>query len=356
MVGQRTWQRITLLTILGYEGLGALVGGAFLVARPDGSAMKIPVAVLHGAFRDFLIPGVILCGLGLLNVVAFIGVWRRSRLDWLGAGLAMGGLAIWFLVEIVIVREVVWLHAMWGLPVVLGILAALPLLPVSGETLRDAFLACGVLSSLLYAAMNALIPLGWNGFDHASRVVSELSAVGAPTRPLWVVLGVFYSLLVTMFGWGIRVAAADNRRLRAAGTLLLVYGLLLNLWPFAPMHLREDLAAGASDWRDTMHIALAAATEVVYLAALALSAAALGRAFRLYSVATALVLFGFGLFTFRDAPGVAANRPTPFVGVWERIDIGLFLLWVVVLAIAVYRRAHAPTDGRAPLRARPQPA
>src|SRR5262249_14438449 len=160
--------------------------------------------------------------------------------------------------------------------------------------------------SLLYAAMNVFIPLGWRGFDHASRVVSELSAVGATTRPLWVVLGVFYSLLMAMFGWGVRMTGAEDRRLRTAGTLLLAYGLLLNLWPFAPMPRREDLAAGGADWRDTMHIALAAATQVVYLAALGLAAAALGRAFRLYSMTTAVVLLGFGLLTFRDSPGVAA--------------------------------------------------
>ena len=39
----------------------------------------------------------ILFGLGLLSVAAFAAVLRRSRADWLMAGLALGGLAIWFL-------------------------------------------------------------------------------------------------------------------------------------------------------------------------------------------------------------------------------------------------------------------
>ena len=38
-----------------------------------------------------------------------------------------------------------------------------------------------------------------------------------------------------------------------------------------------------------------------------------------------------------DAPRIAANLPTPWIGVWERINIGVFLLWVVVLAIALLR-------------------
>jgi len=127
-VRQPTWQRVTLLTVLGYEGAGALLGGSLLVAAPDGRLMDMPVAMLHGIFRDFFIPGLILIGLGLLTTAAFVAVWRRTRTDWLLAGLALGGLAVWFSVEIAIVG-LHWLHAMWGLPVLAGGLVALPLVP-----------------------------------------------------------------------------------------------------------------------------------------------------------------------------------------------------------------------------------
>ena len=50
-------------------------------------------------------------------------------------------------------------------------------------------LTCGILSSLLYVAMNVYFPMQWDGYSSASQTVSELSAVGAPTRPLWVLLG-----------------------------------------------------------------------------------------------------------------------------------------------------------------------
>jgi len=340
MLGQKKWQRITLLTILGYEGAGALLGGALLVAKPDGRTMDMPVGVMRGTFQDFLIPGLILFGLGLLNVAGFVGVLRRRRWDWIGAGLALGGLAVWFLVEIVILRELHWLHVMWGFPVLLGIVVAMPLLPFRASAVRDAWLVCGVLSSLLYVAMNIVVPGQWPGYDSASQVVSELSAVGAPTRPLWVVLGLAYTLLVVSFGWGVRMAADGNRRLRIAGILILIYGALGIAWPFAPMHLREALAAGASDVRDTLHITFGVATEIIYLLALGFAAAALGRAFRIYSIATFVVLLGFGVLTFRDAPRLSANQPTPLIGVWERINIAVFLLWVIVLAIALLRRAH----------------
>ena len=129
MLSQRTWQRIVLLVVLGYEGLGALTGGGLLIARPDGRYMDMPVGLMHGTFSDFLIPGIILFGLGVLSVAAFFAVLRRRDTAWLSAGLALGGLTIWFLVEIIIIRELHWLHAMWGLPVIVGITAAIPLLP-----------------------------------------------------------------------------------------------------------------------------------------------------------------------------------------------------------------------------------
>ena len=355
MPAQRLWQRITLLTVLGYEGLGALVGGSLLAAMPDGRYMDMPVGIMHGTFPDFLIPGLILFGLGLLNIAAFIAVLLRTRADWMAAGLAIGGLLVWFFVEIVILRELHWLHVMWGFPVILGGIVALPLLPFRVATMRDAWLICGVVSSLLYVAMNLLVPMESPSYSLVSQTVSELSAIGAPTRPLWVVMGLVYTLLVTGFGWGVRLAAGDNRRLRVAGILVAIYGALGIAWIFAPMHLRPVLASGGGTFSDTAHLALGAVTEVLYLLALGFAATALGKAFRIYSMATLAVLVVFGILMFRDAPGVSANAPTPLLGAWERINIGVFLAWIVVLALALLKRGH-PRETHAPARSLTQPA
>jgi hypothetical protein len=44
---------------------------------------------------------------------------------------------------------------------------------------------------------------------------------------------------------------------------------------------------------------------------------------------------------------LAANLPTPWLGVWERINIGAYMVWVVVLAIMLLRVRHrAPVTGR----------
>jgi hypothetical protein len=329
---QPKWQRVILLSVLGYEGAGCLAGGGMLIAQHDGHLMKMPVSLMHGAFPNFLIPGIILFLLGILNSIAFMAVLHRRNADWFWAGLATGGLLIWFWVEIAILLELHWLHAMWGLPVVLGTIMAV-LLYASPYALRKGALICGILSSVLYVAVNIIVPAQWPEYSSMSFTVSELSAVHAPTRFLWNVLCTPYTLLMLAFAWGVWKLSEGNKRLRIAGKLLMVYSSLGLLWPFAPMHLRETLAAGGGTFSDTMHLTLATITEIIYLFALGFAAAALDRKFRIYSIITLILLSIFGTLTFLEAPNVSKNLPTPFIGLWERINIGLFLQWVIVLAL-----------------------
>src|SRR4051795_330093 len=215
---------------------------------------------------------------------------------------------------------------------------------------RRILLTCGIVSSLLYVAMNVFVPLQWDGYSSASQTVSELSAIGAPTRPLWVPLGLAYTLLVAAFGWGVRASVRQNRPLRVAGSLLVAYGVIGLAWP--PMHLREVLAAGGGTLTDTMHIVFAIVTVLLMLLAMGFGAAAFGNRFRLYSIATIVILLAFGALTVADAPNIQANLPTPWVGVWERINIGVFLLWVVVLATMLLSiRDTAAVTGREGARA-----
>src|SRR6266513_2590693 len=107
--------------------------------------------------------------------------------------------------------------------------------------LRKTLLVCGILSSLLYVAMNVFVAMQWEGYSSASQTVSELSAIGAPTRSLWVLPAAFYTVLVTAFGWGVWKSAGRNRALRVVGAFIVVYGALGLVWPLAPMHLRETL-------------------------------------------------------------------------------------------------------------------
>lgn len=44
-----------------------LLRGSLLVGAPDGRLMDMPVGMMHGVFPNFLIPGLIVLGMGILN-------------------------------------------------------------------------------------------------------------------------------------------------------------------------------------------------------------------------------------------------------------------------------------------------
>lgn len=63
-----------------------------------------------------------------------------------------------------------------------------------------------------------------------------------------------------------------------------------------------------------------------------------------YSIATLVIFVVLGVLTTLEAPRIAANLPRPWIGVWERINIGAFLLWVVALAVTVWRNPAAAAE------------
>jgi hypothetical protein len=204
---------------------------------------------------------------------------------------------------------------------------------------RKALLLSGLASSLLYAAMTAFIPLLWDGYRSFSQTISELSAVDAPTRSVWVPLGLAYTVLVTLFGLGVWACGDRNRSLRVVAALLIFNGVFGLGW--LPMHQRVVLAAGGATMTDTMHVAWGAVTSMLLLSEIGFGAAAFGRRFRFYSIATMAILFIFGALTFWDAPRVAANLPTPWLGVWERINVLGYMVWQAVLSMTLLRDREA---------------
>jgi hypothetical protein len=201
---------------------------------------------------------------------------------------------------------------------------------------RRVLLACGILSSLLYVGSDILAAMQWEGYSYTAQTVSELRAIGAPTRPLLIPILVIYSVLEIAFGIGVWGSAAQKRALRITGVLLIGLGIVDLVAPFFPMHLRG--AEGTLS--DTVHIILTSATVLLILLIIGFGAAADGKWFRLYSFVTLLILIVSGAWAFLDAPRIAANLPTPWVGVRERINIYGYMLWMLVLAIVLLRAGN----------------
>ena len=200
---------------------------------------------------------------------------------------------------------------------------------------RKYLLYCGLAASLLYIAMNIFILFLDKGYNWVTQTVSELSAVDAPTRPLWFPLGIIYTLLIAAFGWGVFQSADRKRFLRIVGVLLIINGLIGLTW--SPMHQREVLAAGGGTFTDTWHIVMSIITVLLMFLSIGFGAADFGKEFRFYSIATIIIFIVFGILTFTEAPNIDKNLPTPYIGLWERINIAAFMVWLLVFSIDLLR-------------------
>jgi hypothetical protein len=202
---------------------------------------------------------------------------------------------------------------------------------------RQALLACGILYALLYPIVNDVIAATmYDGYSRMSQAVSELSAVGAPSRAFLTAAGPLFSLLLIAFGVGIWRSAEGKRSIRIAGALVVAHGAMSFLWLFAPMSDRDVIAAGGGTSADSMHLVLSAATGLFVVAYVATLAVGFGWLFRVYSVLTIATALVFGMLS-GQVDRVEAGEPTPYMGLLERIGIGAWLLWLAVAAIVLLR-------------------
>jgi hypothetical protein len=124
------WLLIFLQFLL---GLGAFVSGGLLVAAPDGSLMRMPLAMLqYSPFSSFLVPGMILALLlGLYPLAVAYALWRKPAWRWPDginpfktmhwswtASLSSGViLLVWITVQVLMLRSLAFLHVLyfiWG--------------------------------------------------------------------------------------------------------------------------------------------------------------------------------------------------------------------------------------------------
>jgi hypothetical protein len=215
--------------------------------------------------------------------------------------------------------------------------------------LRKVLLVCGILVPLVWVAGDIIASLRYPGYSWLDYSVSELSAIGAPTRTAVTMVGVVSSLLEAAFAVGIWLCAGGKRGLRIAAGLMFAHAGLnlaipvVNLvTPFATMHTREELAAGGSSAAsDTMHLVYVVVTVLLIFLMIGFASGAFGKVWRWYSIGTIVVALAFGAWAGRFAPAVEANLPTPGLGLIERVNVYGFYLWLALLAVMLLRAERA---------------
>jgi len=113
--------RRLLTVLLGSVGLGGVVGGAALLADPEGAALGLTTAPLSGGpFEDYRVPGLVL--LVVNGIGSLLGATALHRRYGPPLALALGSfLVLWMVVQLTIVGLTAWIQALF---VVVGLAEA----------------------------------------------------------------------------------------------------------------------------------------------------------------------------------------------------------------------------------------
>jgi len=169
--------------------------------------------------------------------------------------------------------------------------------------------------------------------------VSELAAIGAPTRTLMLVLFGVYNLLVIAFAAGVWASAGTKRSLRFAAVTFVVYAVVGQVTQmFSPMNPRGSVATAT----DVGHIVLTAVEVLSIVLFIAFGSGARGRGFRVFSVLSILIIMAGGIVTgMLSTHMTALASSTPWAGITERVNIYGTMLWIAALAVVLMRARMA---------------
>jgi hypothetical protein len=196
---------------------------------------------------------------------------------------------------------------------------------------RDRLLICGILAALLWVGTDIVAGTLWDGYNFISQSISDLSAIGSPTRLFVFPLNLVCNILFIAFGLSVWRLAGRKRSLRLMASMVVGNAVLSGLASaFFPNHLGEAASS------NNIGVILGAAGMFLSLLAIGFGAAAYRNWFRFLSIGillTFLVLTILGLLR----PQIAEGQPVSLVGLQERTMAYGYLLWVLVLAVVLLR-------------------
>lgn len=189
----------------------------------------------------------------------------------------------------------------------------------------------GIIAPPLFAAITVVAGLVRPGYDPVRRTVSAL-AVG-PGGWLQTAGFVLLGVLSLAFALGLARAVSERRAARVAGVLTGLLGLLALAFAVFPTDAPGEPDTFHGQVHDWLVIALALCFPVAVIGvACALRRVAGWRRIAVFSAAVGAVALALALFWL--AVPSAVSRP--WTGLYERVWIGVQLVWLEVLALRVW--------------------
>lgn len=187
----------------------------------------------------------------------------------------------------------------------------------------------GICAVMVYIFAVTLGGILYPGYSHISQDISQLTSTHSPIRGFMNIFFI-YNILITFYGYGLY--KIRNTMLSQVGALcIMLIGILGLLIAWFPINTRgtEITATGI------IHIGIVSIVSLLTVLS--------GFMFWFGYRNTHLRLFAkisliAGILFVLSGPIAAANVLSPYAGLFERIPIGIFLLWVLISSVIMLRR------------------
>jgi hypothetical membrane protein len=169
--------------------------------------------------------------------------------------------------------------------------------------------------------------------------VSELSMVNAPNRLLMDVLFGIYNISLYIFGLGAYLDSSvdDSRKYKAATIMLTIIGIL----GVMVLIFTQDPRGAPATLNGTLHIILSGITAAltiisILLVGLSFNKYAKMKLFSWYSYIISLLIFVSG-----GVGAASLSNNSSYGGLFERITIFLFMIWLIIFSYVLLKRSKA---------------
>lgn len=213
---------------------------------------------------------------------------------------------------------------------------------------RNTLLFCGLAAPILYIAVVVFGAAIRPGYNHILHAISELSAAGAPNKSLMDTFFSIYNLLVMAFAVGLFRLAAQGTEFSTKWSGQWGAGVvgLVGLSGFAMFFFPQDPTGTPLTVVGTFHMIFAGVASLGSIAAVLLVAfwfrANPGlKKYWIYSLVSGLIILISGGLT----ASAMASGSTIF-GLLERVTIGTFELWILIVTIKLLRQEQAAAAPR----------
>lgn len=203
----------------------------------------------------------------------------------------------------------------------------------SSETFLRALLLCGILSAILRVATDIIAGKLWAEYNFASRSISDLTAVGSPTRSFVLPFEIISLVLSVLFAIGTWTLAKDNSLLRITAAMIFGSGVFSLIGTLFPVQLSQSLTTSANK-TNTIIIGM---SVLLLVLAMGFGTAAYKDWFRIFSIKLFFAFLVEDIWATRGIKFSPGGERGPLVGVQERTMLWGYLLWVAIPALKLLR-------------------